>query len=79
MIPVTLNGDPAHVPDGATVRDLVARVTGRAVTAAGTAEDGGRLGVAAALDDAVVPRSAWAATPVPAGARLDVVTAVQGG
>ena len=36
-------------------------------------------GVAVALDDAIVPRGLWASTPVPAGARVEVVTAVQGG
>lgn len=74
-----LNGEPAELPEAATVRDVVARVTGREVTDAGTAADGGRLGVACALDEAVVPRSAWARTTVPEGARIDVATAVQGG
>jgi sulfur carrier protein len=35
-------------------------------------------GVAVAMDDAVVPRSRWA-TELFDGARLEVVTAVQGG
>lgn len=38
---------------------------------------GGR-GVAVAMDDAVLPRSRWA-TELFDGARLEVVTAVQGG
>lgn len=76
---LTLNGAPAELPDGATLRDAVVHVTGRPVTEAGLAADGGRLGVACALDDAVVPRSAWARTAVPDGARVDLVTAVQGG
>ena len=36
-------------------------------------------GVAVALDGAVVPRSRWASTEVPEGARGDVLTAGQGG
>ena len=36
-------------------------------------------GVAVALDGAVVPRSRWASTKVPEGARVDALTAVQGG
>ena len=32
-----------------------------------------------ALDGAVVPRSRWASTEVPEGARVDALTAVQGG
>ncbi|MDI3312867.1 MAG: sulfur carrier protein ThiS [Mycobacterium sp.] len=35
-------------------------------------------GIAVALDQAVLPRSRWA-TPLSDGARLEVVTAVQGG
>lgn len=35
-------------------------------------------GVAVALDDAVIPRSRWA-TELFDGARLEIVTAVQGG
>lgn len=36
-------------------------------------------GGAVALDGAVVPRSRWASTEVPEGARVDALTAVQGG
>ena len=36
-------------------------------------------GVAVALDGAVVPRSRWASAEVPEGARVDALTAVQGG
>ena len=36
-------------------------------------------GVAVALDDTVVPRSRWASTEIPEGARVDALTAVQGG
>ncbi|OBH04996.1 sulfur carrier protein ThiS [Mycobacterium sp. E1747] len=35
-------------------------------------------GVAVAIDDAVLPRSRWSAT-LSGGARLEVLTAVQGG
>lgn len=35
-------------------------------------------GIAVALDEAVLPRSGWA-SPLADGARLEVVTAVQGG
>ena len=36
-------------------------------------------GVAVAVDDAIVPRGLWGSTLVRAGARVEVVTAVQGG
>jgi sulfur carrier protein len=45
----------------------------------GLVVDGAPRGVAVALDDAVVPRSAWGTTNVRPGDRVEVVTAVQGG
>jgi sulfur carrier protein len=36
-------------------------------------------GVAAALNETVVPRTRWAATPLADGDRVEVLTAVQGG
>jgi sulfur carrier protein len=36
-------------------------------------------GVAVALSGEVVPRAAWASTPVREGSVLEVLTAVQGG
>lgn len=39
----------------------------------------GRRGMAVAVDAAVVPRGEWATTPVADGARVEIVTAVQGG
>lgn len=53
-------------------------------TAVGTAPDvladlSAPVGVAAAVNDRVVPRSAWATTELHAGDRVEIVTAVQGG
>jgi sulfur carrier protein len=36
-------------------------------------------GVAVAIDGEVVPRAAWDTHPVPEGARVEVLTAMQGG
>ncbi|MBK3640411.1 MULTISPECIES: sulfur carrier protein ThiS [Streptomyces] len=36
-------------------------------------------GVAAALNETVVPRAQWPATPLSEGDRVEVLTAVQGG
>jgi len=44
---------------------------------AGIASDA--KGVAAALNDSVVPRSEWKTTPVRDGDRIEIVRAVQGG
>lgn len=65
---VTVNGAEHDLPDDATVADAVAE-TGRA--------DG--HGVAVALDGTLVPRTRWGATCLADGARLEILTAVQGG
>lgn len=44
-----------------------------------TPPHGQRPGIAVAVDGVVVRRGDWAATAVPKGAALDVLTAVQGG
>jgi sulfur carrier protein len=64
---INLNGEERIVRPGATISDLV--------------EELGvpTRGVAVALDHVIVPRSAWAGTVVVVGARVDVVTAMQGG
>ena len=67
MKTLQLNGVPTPVEDGTLVADLVALLTDAP------------SGVAVAVDDTVVPRSLWATTVVPDGARVEVLTAVQGG
>ena len=75
----TVNGSPVPLTPGLTVGDAVSGLTGRALRADGTAQDGQPLGIAVALDDAVVPRSRWSRTELAAGQHLEIVTAVQGG
>lgn len=79
MITLTVNGRPHEVADGATVVDLLVDVTGRTLAADGTPTDGGRLGVAVALDSTVVPRSRWGSTTLAPGQQAEVITAMQGG
>jgi sulfur carrier protein len=64
---VQVNGAEHDFADGVTVREVLAEL------------GFDRPGVAAAMNGAVVPRVRWASTSVPAGAVLDVLTAVQGG
>lgn len=64
---VTVNGEHREVPGGTTV--------GEAVDAFGR----GRRGVAVAINGEVVPRSAWDATPVREGDRIEILNAAQGG
>ncbi|MEV6315100.1 sulfur carrier protein ThiS [Streptomyces sp. NPDC051776] len=64
---VSVNGEPRDVPAGTTLDEVVATLT--------TAPSG----VAAALNETVVPRGQWAGTPLGDGDRVEVLTAVQGG
>ncbi|WP_308403769.1 sulfur carrier protein ThiS [Streptomyces rhizoryzae] len=64
---VSVNGEPRRIPAGLTLDRLVATLT-RAPS-----------GVAAAVNETVVPRTRWAATALGDGDRVEVLTAVQGG
>ena len=63
MLTVRINEEPVTLPEDATVVDAVAQTTGRSLNPDGAPLDGGRLGVAVAVDAAVVPRSRWPADP----------------
>ena len=63
----TVNGRPFDPGAGTTVADLVEEWCASP------------RGVAVAIDGDIVPRSAWAATPVTAGAAVEIVTAAAGG
>jgi sulfur carrier protein len=63
---ITVNGEPREL--AGTVDDLL--------DALGVEV---RRGMAVAVDAEVVPRSAWSTTQVCDGARVEIVTAVQGG
>jgi sulfur carrier protein len=64
---VWVNGEPAELPAGATVSDVV---TGLCASP---------RGVAVALGREVIPRSAWTETVVAEGDRIEIVTAAAGG
>ncbi len=68
-VQLRVNGEPAEVPVGATIADIVARLTAEADP----------KGVAVAVDRCVIPRSEWASTPARAGCLVEVVTAAAGG
>ena len=76
---VIVNTEEREFPDGATCLDAVSAITGRQLTSDGRATDGSGLGVALAVDGAVVPRGTWASTPLREGSAVEIVTAVQGG
>ncbi|MDX2596670.1 MULTISPECIES: sulfur carrier protein ThiS [Streptomyces] len=64
---ISVNGRPRRVAPGTALDALV-----RTLTAAPS-------GVAAAVNETVVPRTRWAATTLAEGDRVEVLTAVQGG
>ena len=64
---IVLNGQRRELPDGATVSTLLERFSLP------------RTGTAVAVDGEVVPRARHAETVIPDGARVEVLTAVQGG
>jgi sulfur carrier protein len=76
---LTVNGEARALPRPPTVLALVAATTGRPLGEDGTPADGGRLGVAVALNSEVVPRRSWASTPLTPGDAVELVTAMQGG
>ncbi|MEU9606711.1 sulfur carrier protein ThiS [Streptomyces sp. NPDC048057] len=64
---VSLNGERRELATPTTLAALVAEVTAAPA------------GVAAAVNETVVPRSAWPGTLLGDGDRVEVLTAVQGG
>ncbi|MGW2249793.1 sulfur carrier protein ThiS [Kitasatospora sp. NPDC001660] len=66
-IALTVNGEPRAVPAATTLAEVV------------TTLSKANTGVAAALNEAVVPRSSWSDTQLSAGDRIEILTAVQGG
>jgi sulfur carrier protein len=66
---ILVNGAATQVEEGATVSDLLGRLDVPVEA----------RGVAVAVDAEVVPRGAWATTPLPEGAQVEVLTAIQGG
>ncbi|EMY33097.1 thiamine biosynthesis protein ThiS [Arthrobacter crystallopoietes BAB-32] len=76
---ITVNGTRQPLSAGTTLLDLVAATTGRRLTSEGRPDDGGRLGVAVALNAEVAPRTSWAGTMLADGDGVELITAVQGG
>lgn len=64
---VSVNGESREIPPELTLAGLVATLTAAP------------SGIAAAVNEAVVPRGQWAGTRLTAGDRIEVLTAVQGG
>jgi sulfur carrier protein len=66
---IILNGERSEVREGATVAGVLAQL--------GLQGDG--RGVAVAVDGEVIPRARWDSFALDADARVEVLTAMQGG
>jgi sulfur carrier protein len=66
---IVLNGEPADVQSGETVAGVLERLGLSA----------GARGVAVAVDGEVVPRAGWETYTLSDDARVEVLTAMQGG
>lgn len=75
---LVLNGSP-EPPTDLSVRELVERETGLHLGPDGRTTAGNPCGLAVAVNDEVVPRSAWAGTRLQPGDRVELLSAVQGG
>jgi sulfur carrier protein len=64
---ISVNGEPRDVRPGTALDTVVKSLTTSS------------SGVAAALNETVVPRTRWPSTPLAEGDRVEVLTAVQGG
>lgn len=64
---ISVNGEPRDIAPGTMLAAVVAGLTQAT------------KGVAAALNETVVPRGQWPVTSVEDGDRVEVLTAVQGG
>jgi sulfur carrier protein len=66
-VSVSVNGEARTLPAGTSLDILVTTLTAA------------HSGVAAAVNETVVPRGQWSATALGDGDRVEVLTAVQGG
>ncbi|MEV6958590.1 sulfur carrier protein ThiS [Streptomyces sp. NPDC051207] len=64
---ISVNGEPREVLPGTALDTVVTSLTAAP------------SGVAAALNETVIPRTEWPSTPLSEGDRVEVLTAVQGG
>ena len=78
-VTITINGETRTAHADTTLSDIIAETTGRQLQADGTAADGQRLGIAVAVDVAVIPRSRWSSTGLRDGQNIEIITAMQGG
>ncbi|MDT0447277.1 sulfur carrier protein ThiS [Streptomyces johnsoniae] len=67
LLAVRINGERREVAAGTSLADLVAGLSSAP------------SGIAAAVNETVIPRGRWSGTTLAEGDRVEVLTAVQGG
>lgn len=78
-ISITVNSQPVQIDAGLTLREFISSHIGKELDSESKAVDGSKLGLAAALDGVVVPRSSWNTRTLKDGQSIEIVTAAQGG
>lgn len=71
---IIVNGAEREAAAGSSVAEVIGSLTGITI-----GPEGGRTGIAVAVNDEVVPRARWTTTTVREADRIEVLTAVQGG
>lgn len=79
MITITVNGQPQQREATFSVADLVEERTGIRIGAGGATSGAVPLGIAVAVNSAVVPRSGWVGEELADGDIIEIVSATQGG
>jgi len=79
MITITVNGQSQTRGANLSIADLVEERTGIRVAVGGVASDAAPLGIAVAVNSAVIPRSGWSAEKLANGDIVEIVSATQGG
>lgn len=79
MTRITINGQARTIPGDTSLGAVVAAETGRVLSPDGRPRDGSRLGIAAAKNAQVIPRSRWFSEVLIEGDTIELVTATQGG
>ncbi|UTT38602.1 sulfur carrier protein ThiS [Glutamicibacter mishrai] len=78
-INITFNSQQVQLSAGTSLREFVSSQIGKDLDTDSKAVDGSKLGVAAAVNGAVVPRSSWNSKVLEDGHSVELVTAAQGG
>lgn len=78
-IGIKFNSRELNLDEGITLREFISMQIGKDLDSNSAAVDGSKLGIAAAVNGAVIPRSAWNNYTLAEGHSIELVTAAQGG